>query len=39
MDLRRLEEMDTSKAAAGAHYHQDAVKEDTSVASMYNDAN
>lgn len=39
MDLRRLEEMETSGAAAGAHYHQDAVKEDTSVANMYNDAN
>lgn len=39
MDLRRLEEMETSVSGAGAHYHQDAVKEDTSVASMYNDAN
>lgn len=41
MDLRRLEEMDTSKSSlgAGAHYHQDALKEDTTVANMYKDAN
>lgn len=39
MDLRRLEEMDTSSTGAGAHYSQDAIKEDTSVANMYNDAN
>jgi hypothetical protein len=39
MDLRRLEEMDTSVTAAGAHYHQDALKEDTTVANMYKDAN
>ncbi|KAJ4367870.1 hypothetical protein N0V86_009709 [Didymella sp. IMI 355093] len=39
MDLRRLEEMETSVTAAGAHYHQDALKEDTTVANMYKDAN
>lgn len=39
MDLRRLEEMDTSVTTAGAHYHQDALREDTTVASMYRDAN
>ncbi|KAF9701697.1 hypothetical protein EKO04_001034 [Ascochyta lentis] len=39
MDLRRLEEMDTGATAAGAHYHQDALKEDTTVANMYKDAN
>jgi quinol monooxygenase YgiN len=39
MDLRRLEEMDTSATPAGAHYHQDALKEDTTVATMYKDAN
>jgi hypothetical protein len=36
MDLRRLEELDTSGTAAGAHYHDDA-KGDTTVASMYTD--
>lgn len=36
MDLRRLEEMDTVAAAAGAHNHPDA-KQDTTVASMYKD--
>ncbi|KAK7181294.1 hypothetical protein PSPO01_12588 [Paraphaeosphaeria sporulosa] len=36
MDLRRLEELDTSGSAASAHYHDDA-KGDTTVASMYND--
>jgi hypothetical protein len=37
MDLRRLEELDTSVAAKGAHYHEDA-KADTSVSTMYKDA-
>jgi hypothetical protein len=36
MDLRRLEEMDTSSPAKGAHYHEDALK-DASVAEMYKD--
>jgi hypothetical protein len=39
MDLRRLEEMDTSTPSAGAHYHQDALKEDTTITNMYKDAN
>jgi hypothetical protein len=38
MDLRRLEEMDTSAPAkAAAHYHEDALK-DASVAEMYKDS-
>jgi hypothetical protein len=38
MDLRRLEEMDTtSTASKGAHYHEDAAG-DTSVGTMYRDA-
>jgi hypothetical protein len=37
MDLRRLEELDTSGGAAGAHYHEDA-RADVSVTSMYADA-
>jgi hypothetical protein len=37
MDLRRLEEMDTSAASKGAHYHEDAAG-DTSVGTMYRDA-
>lgn len=36
MDLRRLEEMDTSAPAKRAHYHEDALK-DASVAEMYKD--
>jgi hypothetical protein len=35
MDLKRLEELDTSVPAAGAHYHQDAIKADTTVTDMY----
>ena len=35
MDLRRSEELESSAAAAGAHYHEDAVKQDTSVGTMY----
>jgi hypothetical protein len=35
MDLRRLEELDTSVPAAGAHYHHEAVKKDTTVSDMY----
>jgi hypothetical protein len=38
MDLRRLEEMDTTALVGkGAHYHEDAGK-DTSVGDMYQDA-
>jgi hypothetical protein len=37
MDLRRLEELDTSVASKGAHYHEDAAG-DTSVTNMYQDA-
>jgi hypothetical protein len=35
MDLRRLEELDTTVTTAGAHYHEDAVKAETSVGDMY----
>ncbi|KAB2104285.1 hypothetical protein AG0111_0g7512 [Alternaria gaisen] len=35
MDLRRLEELDTTVTSAGAHYHEDAVKTETSVGDMY----
>jgi len=35
MDLRRFEELDTSVAGAGAHYHEDAVKTETSLGDMY----
>jgi hypothetical protein len=35
MDLRRLEELDTTVTSAGAHYHEDAVKAETSVGDMY----
>jgi hypothetical protein len=35
MDLRRLEELDTTVTSAGAHYHEDAVKMETSVGDMY----
>ena len=41
MDLRRFEEMDTSTpttAAAAQHYHEDALKQETSVGTMYKDA-
>ncbi|KAF2822927.1 hypothetical protein CC86DRAFT_372710 [Ophiobolus disseminans] len=37
MDLRRLEELDTSGNAKSAHYHEDA-QGDTSVGTMYRDA-
>ena len=37
MDLRRLNELDTSGGAAGAHYHEDA-KGDPTVSTMYEDA-
>ncbi|KNG50708.1 antibiotic biosynthesis monooxygenase [Stemphylium lycopersici] len=35
MDLRRFEELDTSVTGAGAHYHEDAVKTETSLGDMY----
>ncbi|KAF1849130.1 uncharacterized protein K460DRAFT_330797 [Cucurbitaria berberidis CBS 394.84] len=38
MDLRRLEELDTTVASAGAHYHEDAVRQETSVGTMYQGA-
>jgi hypothetical protein len=37
MDLRRLEEMDTGKASAQAHMHEDALHDPT-VSHMYQDA-
>jgi hypothetical protein len=37
MDLRRLEELDTSVVGKGAHYHEDAAG-DTSVSTMYQGA-
>lgn len=38
MDLRRFEELDTSGVGAGAHYHEDALKQETSVGTIYRDA-
>ncbi|USP74886.1 hypothetical protein yc1106_02160 [Curvularia clavata] len=35
MDLRRFEELNTSVTAAGAHYHEDAVRTETSLGDMY----
>jgi hypothetical protein len=35
MDLRRLEELDTSVEGAKGHYHEDAVKADTTLGDMY----
>jgi hypothetical protein len=35
MDLRRLEELDTSVPAAGVHYHPEAVRAETTVSDMY----
>ena len=35
MDLRRLEELDTTVTSAGSHYHEDAVKSETSVGNMF----
>ncbi|KAF1836400.1 hypothetical protein BDW02DRAFT_521324 [Decorospora gaudefroyi] len=35
MDLRRLEELDTRELGAGAHYHEDAVRTETSLGDMY----
>lgn len=35
MDLRRFEELDTSASKASAHYHEDAVKTETSLGDMY----
>jgi hypothetical protein len=37
MDLRRLEELDTSGESRSAHYHEDA-QADASVSSMYQGA-
>jgi hypothetical protein len=37
MDLRRLEELDTSMVSKQTHHHEDAVA-DTSVSTMYQDA-
>ncbi|KAF2677489.1 hypothetical protein K458DRAFT_436606 [Lentithecium fluviatile CBS 122367] len=37
MDLRRLNELDTSGGAAAAHYHEDA-RADVSVTNMYDGA-
>ncbi|CAO2653868.1 Nn.00g106010.m01.CDS01 [Neocucurbitaria sp. VM-36] len=38
MDLRRLEELDTGAVGAGAHYHEEALRQETSVGTMYKDA-
>ncbi|KAF1945610.1 hypothetical protein EJ02DRAFT_451328 [Clathrospora elynae] len=35
MDLRRLEELDMRSSGAGAHYHEEAVRHDTSLGDMY----
>ena len=35
MDLRRFEEMDTSVPTASAHYHEEAVRTETSLGDMY----
>ncbi|EUC42570.1 hypothetical protein COCMIDRAFT_28808 [Bipolaris oryzae ATCC 44560] len=35
MDLRRFEELDTSVSKANAHYHEDAVRAETSLGDMY----
>lgn len=37
MDLRRLEELDTSMVSKEAHHHEDAMG-DTTVSTMYQDA-